>query len=97
MRAATASEPRLLNVAAKLSMSSLMLQPLSWPSENGTTSRLGMGVVLGMRRTAERLVEKVTLAPMETRRFANWRDGFMWPCAGKVTRRILWGSMVCVL
>ena len=30
---------------------------------------------------------KVTLAPIRIRRLANWRVGFMWPCAGKVTRK----------
>ena len=30
---------------------------------------------------------KVTLAPIRIRRLANWRVGFMCPCAGKVTRK----------
>ena len=47
-----------------------------------------MGVEgLVMRRWADRLVTKVTSAPMRMRRFANCRPGFMWPCAGKMTRR----------
>ena len=40
----------------------------------------------------------MTRAPKRMSRFANWREGFMWPWAGKTMRRKWrWGMVVVLL